>query len=168
MPRLSITGRGALIAMVGKVVRGRLPNAGLVTGIALASAVGIIAVLSFVLPMNSTAAALLFDHTQYSVFPYPFTIQNATYLIMAAGVADLCVRWRTAKYETTFLKQQFLPEDDTSVLQLKDLGPVRSKVVSLYDGDNGFLPYLIDISITQLQASRSVDQAEGALRVGTG
>ncbi|MFT3731758.1 MAG: MotA/TolQ/ExbB proton channel family protein [Hyphomicrobium sp.] len=149
--------------MVGKVVPRRLPNAGLVTGIALAITVGIIAVLSFVLPMNSTAAALLLDHTQYSVFPYPFTIQNATYVIMAAGIADLYVRWRTAKYETAFLKQHFLPEDDTSVLQLKDLGPVRAKVVSLYDGDNGFLPYLIDISITQLQASRSVDQAVAIL-----
>lgn len=149
--------------MAGTVSPRRLPNAGQVTGIALAVAIGIIAVLSFVLPFNSSAAALLLDHTEHSVFPYPFTIQNATYFIMAAGIADLYVRWTTATYETAFLKQRFLPEDDTSVLQLKDLGPIRGKVVSLYDGDNGFLPYLIDISVTQLQASRSVDQAVAIL-----
>jgi len=82
--------------------------------------------------------------------PYPFTIQNATYLIFAAGLGDLYVRWRVARYETRLLGLALLPEDDSSVLQLGDLGPIRSRVVALYDAENGFLPYLIDISITQL------------------
>lgn len=131
--------------------------------VALAATVAIIAVLSFALPYSSTAAALLLDHQKYSIFPYPLTIQNATYLIFAAGLADLYVRWRVARRELKLLDLKLLPEDDASVLQLSDLGPIRGRVVSLYDADNGFLPYLIDISITQLQASRSVDQAVAIL-----
>jgi len=131
--------------------------------IALVIAIVVITILSFTLPYGSAAAALLLDHQKYSIFPYPFTIQNATYLIFAAGLADLYVRWRVAQHEAKFLDLQLLPEDDSSVLQLNDLGPIRSRVVSLYDADNGFMPYLIDISITQLQASRSVDQAVAIL-----
>jgi biopolymer transport protein ExbB/TolQ len=130
---------------------------------ALAAAIAIIAALSFLLPFGSPAAALLLDHHKYSVFPYPFTIQNATYLIFAVGIADLYVRWRTARYERAFLNRKFLPEDDKTVLQISDLGVIRRDVSRLYDSQNGFLPYLIDISITQLQSSRSVDQAVAIL-----
>jgi biopolymer transport protein ExbB/TolQ len=140
-----------------------VPSALHTTLIALAIAVVAIAVLSLGLAYGSPAAVMLLDHHQYSVFPYPFTIQNATYLILAAGMADLYVRWRTALYEYTFLQQKLLPEDDASVLQIADLGPIRRRVSTLYDADNGFLPYLIDLSITQLQASRSVDQAVAVL-----
>lgn len=142
---------------------GPVPSLGRVTMVALAIACAIIAVLSFSLPYGSPSAAMLLDHHKYSVFPYPFTIQNATYLIFAAGLADLYVRWRTARHELSFLKQQLLPEDDSAVLQISDLGPLRRRVSTLYDADNGFLPYLIDLSITQLQSSRSVDQAVSVL-----
>ncbi|MFN3868618.1 MAG: MotA/TolQ/ExbB proton channel family protein, partial [Hyphomicrobiaceae bacterium] len=140
-----------------------VPSLGRVTLIAVAIAIAIIALLSFALPYGTPAAAMLLDHHKHSVFPYPFTIQNATYLIFAAGLADLYVRWRTARHEMGFLKQQLLPEGDAAVLQIADLGPIRRRVSTLYDADNGFLPYLIDLSITQLQASRSVDQAVSVL-----
>ncbi|WP_294533872.1 MotA/TolQ/ExbB proton channel family protein [uncultured Rhodoblastus sp.] len=133
------------------------------TAIATVIVVIFIAVLTATLPFGRGAAALMLDHQPYSVFPYPFTIQNITYLIMGAGLADLYVRWRVARREVAFLRQGFLPEDATSVLQLEDLGPIRQKVTDLYDGENGFLPYLIDISIIQLQTSRSVDQAVSIL-----
>lgn len=119
-----------------------------VTVIALAIAALLILIGSFALPFGSPAAALLFDHQPYSIFPFPLTIQNMTYMIFAAGMADLFVRWRTARHERALLGMHFLPEDDTSILQIDDLGPVRRKMGPLYDGENGFLPYLIDISIT--------------------
>lgn len=137
---------------------GRLSTAA-VYGMALTIAMLVIAVLSFALPYNSVAAALVLDHHKGSIFPYPFTIQNMTYLIFAAGLADLYIRWRAARAERVFLKRGFLPEDDASVLQISDLGAIRRKVQKLYDGENGFLPYLIDLTTTQLQASQSVDQA---------
>lgn len=140
-----------------------VPHASSAMLFALAAAIAIIAALSFLLPFGSPAAALLLDHHKYSIFPYPFTIQNATYLIFAVGIADLYVRWRTARYEHAFLNRKFLPEDDKTVLQISDLGVIRRDVSRLYDSQNGFLPYLIDISITQLQSSRSVDQAVAIL-----
>lgn len=139
--------------------RARGANEYAVTLAALGIASAVIAVLSFALKYDSSAAALVLDHQRYSIFPYPLTIQNLTYLIFAVGLGDLYVRWRTASSELEFLKMKLLPESDTAILQLKDLGPIRQKVRSMYDADNGFLPYLISISITQLQASRSVDQA---------
>lgn len=134
-------------------------NSPMVYVTALLIAMLIIGILSFALPYNSVGAALALDHHKGSIFPYPFTIQNMTYLIFATGLADLYIRWRSARAESAFLNCGFLPEDDSSVLQVSDLGPIRRKVAKLYDGDNGFLPYLIDITTTQLQASHSVDQA---------
>ncbi|MFG1352075.1 MotA/TolQ/ExbB proton channel family protein [Xanthobacter autotrophicus] len=131
--------------------------------VALGIAMVLIAIASVALPFGSGPAALLLDHQPYSVFPYPITIQNLTYLILAAGLADLYVRWQVARREQAFLRAKFLPEDATSVLQLHELGAIRRKVTDLYDGDHGFLPYLIDITIIQLQTSRSVDQAVAIL-----
>lgn len=133
------------------------------TLVAVGIALIAIAILSFALRFNSPAAALLLDYQQYSVFPYPLTIQNATYLIMSAGLADLYVRWRVARHEKAFLRSQFLPEDAASVLQIEDLGAIRRRITDLYDGEHGFLPYLMDITIIQLQTSRSVDQAVAIL-----
>lgn len=141
----------------------RLPSLAMAMLVAMAIAVGFIAILTFSLKFGSNTAALLLDHQQYSVFPYPLTIQNATYLILAAGMATLYVRWRVGQREIAFLKSGFLPEDASSVLQIDDLGPIRRKITDLYDGDNGFLPYLMDITIIQLQTSRSVDQSVAIL-----
>jgi hypothetical protein len=131
--------------------------------IALGIAVAIIIVLSLTLEMDTHAAALLLDHQTFSIFPYPFTIQNATYLIFAAGLGDMWTRWRAAKRERAYLEQQLLPEDATTVLSIDDLGPVRRRVAKLYKADEGFLPYLLDLSIVQLQSSGSVDQAVSML-----
>ena len=57
-----------------------------------------------------------------------------------------------------FLRKRYLPEDEETVLQAQDLGPIRKSVAGNFDGDNGFLPSLIDVSILQFQTSRSVDQ----------
>jgi biopolymer transport protein ExbB/TolQ len=130
-----------------------------VIALAMLIAVVLIAILSVVLPYDSVGAALVLDRHRGSIFPYPLTIQNITYLIFAAGLGDLYTRWRAARKEQAFIARGFLPEDDASVLQIADLGPIRRKVAGLYDGNNGFLPYLIDVTTTQLQSSHSVDQS---------
>lgn len=141
----------------------RPPSALRSVAVALGIALAVIVVLSISLRFGSPAAALLLDYQPYSVFPYPLTIQNAIYLITAAGLADLYVRWQVARREKRFLRAQFLPEDQSSVLQIEDLGAIRKKITNLYDGEHGFLPYLMDITIIQLQTSRSVDQAVAIL-----
>jgi biopolymer transport protein ExbB/TolQ len=149
--------------MAGNSNGAALGRPAVVTAIAVAIVALLILIGSIALRFGSPAAALIFDHQPYSIFPYPLTIQNLTYMIFASGVADLFVRWRTARHERAFLSMHFLPESDTSILQIDDLGPIRRKMGPLYDGENGFLPYLIDISITQLQSSRSVDQSVSIL-----
>ena len=49
------------------------------------------------------------------------------------------------------------------MLTLDNLGPLRREVAGDFDGDNGFLPYLIDLSVLQVQASKSVDQTVSVL-----
>jgi biopolymer transport protein ExbB/TolQ len=100
---------------------------------------------------------LLLDYPS-SHFPYPLTIQNFMHILFFIGLGELFVRWRVGTRELNFLKQQYLPEDEATVLQFADLGPVRRHVSRSFDGEHGFLPSLIDLSILQFQASRSVDQ----------
>jgi len=98
-----------------------------------------------------------------SIFPYPFTIQNLEHLMFALGLGGLWVRLQTGKRELAFIEMGFLPEDEHTVLQAEDLGPIRRKVSGRFDGENGFLPSLIDLCVLQFQASRSVDQTVSVL-----
>jgi biopolymer transport protein ExbB/TolQ len=51
-----------------------------------------------------------------------------------------------------------LPEDDETVLESPDLGPIRKRVAGLSDRQHGILPTLIEVSILQFQSGRSIDQ----------
>lgn len=98
-----------------------------------------------------------------TIFPYPFTIQNLEHLIFAVALGELWVRWQAANRELAFVAEKFLPEDDQTVLQADDLGAIRRRVVGRFDGENGFLPSLIDLCVLQFMASRSIDQTVSVL-----
>lgn len=123
-------------------------------------AVTVIAILSLVL--TGTAARLLLDRSSH-LFPYPLTIQNLEHLAFFVALGELWVRWSVARRETAFLDQGFLPTDEATVLQARDLGPIRRRLAGYTDGEHGFLPSLIDLCILQFQASRSVDQTVSVL-----
>ena len=120
----------------------------------------IIAAGTYLLPKGSTLAVFLFDHSDKSFFApvYPFTIQNAMYVMMAVGLADLWVRHAATRREHRYVNQKLLPEKDTDILQIDDLGPIRRKVADLHASEEAFLPQLIDLSILQLFTSRSLEQ----------
>jgi biopolymer transport protein ExbB/TolQ len=120
----------------------------------------VIAAGTLFLPKGSELAIFLFDYSNESFFRpvYPFTIQNVMYVMVAMGVADLYVRWRTTKREYTYLRLGLLPEDDTTILQIDQLGPIRRRVAELKADEDAFLPRLIDLSILQLMTSKSLDQ----------
>jgi len=120
-------------------------------------------VLSLLLPADSFAATLLLEHTRESPFPYPFTIQNLMHLLFFVGLGEMYVRARVGNWENAMLSEHFLPEDEATVLQINDLGPIRRKISQRFDGENGFLPYLIDLAVLQLQSTRSIDQAVSVL-----
>lgn len=107
---------------------------------------------------TSRLSVLLLDYPTKH-FLYPFTIQNFMHLLFFVGLGELFVRWRVAVREMAFLRERFLPEDEETVLQFADLGAIRRRVARAFDAEHGFLPSLIDLSILQFQASRSVDQA---------
>lgn len=130
---------------------------------ALGLAVGAILATTLLTVPDSPVAALLLDRQRYSIFPYPFTIQNLIYLALAWAMGDLYRRWRAGRRERAFLRAGFLPEDPHAMLQLHELGPIRRRVAELHDSESGFLPALMDLTILQLQASRSVDQAINVL-----
>jgi biopolymer transport protein ExbB/TolQ len=133
------------------------PDRVTVMAIAVVSALIFIAIATIVLDPMGRAAQLIFDRRSPH-FPYPFTIQNFEHVILFIGLGELYVRWRMSVREEEFLHQGLLPEDDATVLQSADLGPIRRQVAKLMDSENGFVPSLIDLSILQFQSGRSIDQ----------
>lgn len=125
-------------------------------------AAGVLFVTAASLLLSGRAAVLLLDYGSKH-FPYPFTIQNIMHIMFFIGLGELFVRWRAGEREGAFLRRRWLPEDEESVLRAKDLGPIRRQVAGQFDGEHGFLPSLINLSILQFQASRSVDQTAAVM-----
>ncbi len=144
-----------------------MPDRRVTMGIAVACAICVIAFLTLVLNPDSRIAALVLDR-ESPHFIYPFTIQNFEHIFFFIGLGELFVRWRVGVRELSFAKQKFLPEDEHTVLQISDLGPIRRRVAREFDEENGFLPSLINLSILQFQASRSVDQTVAVMNSSLG
>ncbi len=128
--------------------------------VAAGATAAMIALGTMTLGEGSPLAVFLFDYAESSFFRsvYPFTIQNVMYVMTAFGLADLWVRWRATKRERDYMKLELLPEDDSSVLKIEQLGPIRRRVAELDTHEDAFLPRLIDLSVLQLITSKSLDQ----------
>ncbi len=113
--------------------------------------------------VGKTGAGVVLLDSDTQLFPYPFTIQNLMHLLFFVGLGEICIRWRVAIREQGFMNKGYLPEDDETVLQSHDLGPIRLQLAKQHDGEHGFLPSLIDMCILQFQSSRSVDQTVSVL-----
>ena len=137
-----------------------LPDRGQVLALGVLCGIAFVGAGSYF--VKGRAAEIIFDHPSQH-FPYPFTIQNFMHLLFFCGLADLYVRWRAAAYEHGFLKRQLLPEDDSTVLRVKDMGPLRRRVLGKFGREYGILPGLINLAILQFQSSKSVDQAASVM-----
>ena len=140
---------------------------GLVALVALAVGCAVVLGASALMESGSFWAIFLFEKVEHSTFP--FTIQNLINLIFFVGLGELFVRWRTARHESGLLEAGYLPEEESSVLTIDELGPIRREVGAVTEKEGGYLPTLIKLLAIQLQANRSVDQAVGVLtsRVST-
>jgi len=125
---------------------------------ALAAGFGSIGVMSLLLT-DGRAAVILLDRNS-TVFDYPFTIQNLMWLIFFGALGELTVRHRRARVEALQLDQNLLPEDDETMLRLRDLGAIRTRVRGQEDF---FLQRLIARCILQFQSSKSMDRANALL-----
>lgn len=116
-----------------------------------------ITLLTFLLKPDGRLAQVMVDRLSPH-FKYPFTIQNIEHVMLFLGLGELYVRWRSACHELSFIDRHLLPEDEETVLEGADLGPIRKRVSKLFDKEHGILPSLIDLSILQFQSGRSIDQ----------
>ena len=85
------------------------------------------------------------------------------HVVFFVGLAELFLRWRSGVREEKYLDQQFLPEDDRTVLMAEDLGTIRRRVSNQFSRDHGILPALINLAILQFQSSNSVEQTAGVM-----
>ena len=108
-----------------------LPDRRTVMFLSLGAGVAFIILLSIIFPKDSYGAEILTDHSRFSHFPYPFTVQNLEHLIFFVGLGELFVRWRVAEREHGFFAMHLLPEDQETVLQPADLAPIRRRVARL-------------------------------------
>jgi biopolymer transport protein ExbB/TolQ len=136
-----------------------LPNRTKIFGISILLCFFFIGLLSFTIEGTKISVILLDRNSEM----YPFTIQNIMHLMFFIGLGELFIRWRISTRELIFINQGFLPEDEETVLQAHDLGDIRLNITKQHDGEHGFLPSLIDLSILQFQSSRSVDQTVSVL-----
>jgi len=142
-----------------RAARSRLPAAIAVYMIVLAATLAAIVVLQATL--TPRWARFFLDYGENTIFPYPYTIQNFMYCVMAIAVAQLWLRWRAAEDEHRLLGADLLPpDDDESMLEFSDprLGAIRRGATQHIGEGRGYLPYLIDVSITQFLSTKSIDQ----------
>src|SRR6266853_3674014 len=132
-----------------------LPDRRITMASSAALAVIVISVLSGVL--TGRIAQIVLDNPSPH-FPYPFTIQNFEHIFFFLGLGELFVRWRVGARELNFAGMDFLPEDQQTVLQARDLSMLRHRIHGQFDNEHGFLPSLIDLCILQFKSGRSVDQ----------
>lgn len=143
----------------------RRPSRLLVLPIALLAGIAVIGLLSLLLTAGGPTAVLLLDLPPAAGYPlpYPFTVQNLSHLLFFVGLGEVYARWRCAEAEMTLVRASPLPSDPRIVLTPRRLAPIRDEVRGHYDGEHGFLPRLVDLSILQFMANRSVDQAVSVL-----
>ena len=108
------------------------------------------------------AAVLLIDKNRAT---YPFTVQNAMWLVLGVGFGELLLRYLDARAERKQLEARYLPEDGRTILQLPDLRHIAARVAAATQGPaaDRFLPRLVQRVIFQFQSSRSVDQSHTLL-----
>ena len=114
--------------------------------------------------LDETWAAILIDRGRPT---YPVTVQNAMWIVFAIGLGELFVRARDARLERRQVREGYLPEDETTVLQARDLRQIYANLRQLAEPGGAaagrFLPRLITRVILQFQTSRSLEQASNLL-----
>ena len=122
-----------------------------------------VALLSLMLPAHPdgiSAGGILLDRASSL---YPFTIQNAMWLLFFTGLGDLCVRFLRGSQELRQMRRGLLPEDEETMLRAQDLGGIYAQVRPSPLSETLFLQRLVARIVLQFQASRSVDQSHSLL-----
>lgn len=132
-----------------------------IRAVSVANGVAWIALLSLALPAGWTSDFL--TDRGSTVFPYPFTIQNAMWIMWWFGLGEVFLAGRRANREQRRLRLRLLPEDEETMLRTKDLGRIRS---TLRAHEDSLVGRLAVRAILQFQASGAIDRATAVLTTG--
>ena len=135
----------------------------IVFGTSVAVGIVVITLLSLVFgnPDSVLGAILLDRHT--TNLPYPVTIQNFMWLLFTVGCGELWTRYNQSKLESEQTTKRLLPEEDTVMLRVQDLGPLYHRVQQSDGKHDFFVQRLIGRCILQFQGSKSVSQTNSLL-----
>lgn len=124
------------------------------------TALGLVIVLILDQTLPNMLALILLDRGGAT---YPYSVQNIMWIIFSVGFGELLYRIYEARHENSELRQQYLPEDETTML-IKNMLPKIYKKVSLAPrSDQLFLPNMIKRIITVFQTTNSVENASAVL-----
>lgn len=90
---------------------------------------------------------------------YPLSVQNVMWVVFFIGWSELAIRFKNGENERKQLHKGFLPEDEKTLLQIKDLGFVYKSVKNTTGSKEFFLPRMLQRIILQFQSSESINQA---------
>lgn len=130
----------------------------------ISSMLGVLFIFSLhaFIEQDSAAARLLLDYRADNDL-YPLTVQNVMWLVFFIGLGELLGRTLDGLAERAQLHKCYLPEDERTLLQVADLGPIYRRVRKTAGETELFLPRLIRRIILQFQSSRAIDQANTLL-----
>lgn len=111
---------------------------------------------------DSSAARFLLDYRADNDL-YPLTVQNVMWIVSFIGIGELLGRLLNGRAERLQLRQRHLPEDERTLLQVKDLRSIYTNVRNSTGETELFLPRLIRRIILQFQSSHSIEQANALL-----
>jgi biopolymer transport protein ExbB/TolQ len=108
-----------------------------------------------------SASAILLDRGADKI--YPLTIQNVMWLIFFIGLGELWVRFQRGSAELRMQQTGWLPDDESSMLRGRDLGPIYKSISQTPSARDYALPRLIQRVILQFQSSGSISQANNLM-----
>jgi len=133
-------------------------------GIAFVAGCVFILLLAVALSRNAFLSSTLLDRPiDGSASAFPFTIQSSMWIMFFIGGGELFLRWRATVNEKIQLGKKFLPEDEQTLLQPQDLGPIIKRIRDDGNAASYYLQRLIKRVILQFQTTRSVDQASSLM-----
>jgi biopolymer transport protein ExbB/TolQ len=153
-------GYGEVVASSGASLR-TLFSTSLIRICSVLAAIAVIKAVEHLLPAPFPSVLLDVHGTTY-----PLTVQTVQWIVFALGLGELVERARSAKEERAQLRMQYLPEDETTVLQTFDLRDIYTRVRHARVSDNQpgyYVPKLIYRIISQFQTTQAIDQCNGVL-----
>lgn len=129
---------------------------------AVATALAVLSIALIAKFLSEMAAIVLLDIKSDT---WPWTVQNAMWVVFYCGLAEVLLRWRAARLDEEQLTRAYLPEDDETVLKRggDDLITIFQKVRASRYRSSCFLPRMIERCVLNFNISGSVDQTNSLL-----